>query len=77
MFDLPDLVRFGLGRDPLRAGHQGAAGLWAQQPDGAERLQKKLHADLQDLAELKARILDAALPAAPPTEAAPASAPPA
>lgn len=71
VFDLPDLVRFGLGRDPLRAGHHGAAGLWAQQPDGAERLQKKLHADLLDLAELKARILDAATPA---TDAAPASA---
>lgn len=76
VFDLPDLVRFGLGHDPLRAGHHGAAGLWAQQPDGAEQLRKKLHADLVDLAELKARILDAAMPAAESAAAAPAAAKP-
>ncbi|MBM3975273.1 MAG: TM0106 family RecB-like putative nuclease [Planctomycetes bacterium] len=81
VFDLPDLVRFGLGRDPLRAGHHGAAGLWAQQADGSERLRAKLHTDLLDLAELKARILDAAMPvaeaAAPAAAMAPAAKPPA
>lgn len=65
VFGLADLVRFGLGRDPLRAGHAGAAALWALAPDGAERLRAKLHADLVDLAALKAQILDAAATAVP------------
>lgn len=59
VFGLGDLVKFGLGRDPLRAGHAGAAALWLGAPDGAERLRAKLHADLLDLAALKAQILDA------------------
>jgi predicted RecB family nuclease len=76
VFDLADLVRFGLGRDPLRAGHAGEAGLWAAQPDGAARLQAKLQADLQDLAALKAQMLDAgSRPAAAPAAPAPAAAP--
>jgi predicted RecB family nuclease len=65
VFGLADFVRQGLGRDPLRAGHAGAAALWATQADGDERLRAKLHADLLDLAALKARLLDAA-----PTDAA-------
>jgi predicted RecB family nuclease len=60
VFGLADLVQFTLGRDPLRAGHHGAAAAWAQLPDGAERLRNKLLADLQDLAALKAAVLDAA-----------------
>jgi uncharacterized protein len=68
VFDLADLVRVGLGRDPLRAGHAGAAGMWASEPDGAARLAAKLRADLDDLAELKARLLDThAAPPPPPT----------
>lgn len=59
VFDLADFVRVGLGRDPLRAGHPGAAGMWVDQPDGTARLQAKLHADLLDLAALQARLLDA------------------
>jgi hypothetical protein len=58
VFGLADLVRLGLGRDPLRAGHAGAAALWMDLPDGPERLRAKLHADLQDLAALKSAILD-------------------
>jgi hypothetical protein len=34
--------------------------MWLTGDDGAERLRAKLHADLQDLAALKAAILDAA-----------------
>ncbi|HEX5053317.1 MAG TPA: TM0106 family RecB-like putative nuclease [Planctomycetota bacterium] len=60
VFGLGDLVREGLGRDPLRAGHAGAAALWATLPDGELRLRDKLRADLEDLAALKAQILDAA-----------------
>jgi predicted RecB family nuclease len=73
VFGLADLVRTALGRDPLRAGHAGAAASWLLLPDGAGRLQAKLHSDLRDLAALKATILDAA-----PTElaAAEACAPP-
>ncbi len=59
VFGLADLVRHGLGRDPLRAGHAGAAALWAAAPDGEGRLRDKLAADLADLAALKAAILDA------------------
>jgi hypothetical protein len=71
VFGLADLVRHGLGRDPLRAGHAGAAALWTTLPDGDERLRAKLRADLEDLAELKARVLDAPA-AAPAPLAAPA-----
>ena len=60
VFGLADMVRAALGRDPLRAGHAGAAASWTALPDGAERLRRKLHADLQDLAALKVAILDAA-----------------
>lgn len=67
VFGLADLVRHGLAREPLRAGHAGAAALWLTQPDADQRLRDKLHADLQDLAALKATILDAAASAAPPT----------
>lgn len=60
VFGLADLVRHGLGRDPLRAGHPGAAAIWAALPDGASRLRGKLREDLLDLAALKTHILDAA-----------------
>ncbi|MBL9077252.1 MAG: TM0106 family RecB-like putative nuclease [Planctomycetes bacterium] len=60
VFGLADLVRHGLDRDPLRAGHAGAAAMWTAEPDGHERLGAKLRADLLDLAALKAVILDAA-----------------
>ncbi|MFY9344254.1 MAG: TM0106 family RecB-like putative nuclease [Planctomycetota bacterium] len=69
VFGLGDYVRFGLGGDPLRAGHPGAAAMWAATPDREERLRQKLHADLLDLAALKAEILDAA-PTPVATEAA-------
>lgn len=59
VFSLADLVRHALGRDPLRAGHPGAAALWASRPDGDERLVAKLRADLLDLAALRAHVLDA------------------
>ena len=60
VFGLADFVREGLGRDPLRAGHAGAAAMWVGQPDGEARLREKLRTDLADLAALKAAILDAA-----------------
>jgi hypothetical protein len=59
VFGLGDLVQFGLGVDPLRAGYAGAAAMWTTLPDASERLQAKLRADLFDLAALKAAILDA------------------
>lgn len=59
VFGLADLVACALDRDPLRAGHAGAAAMWGTLPDGAERLQAKLRADLEDLAALKVAILDA------------------
>jgi uncharacterized protein len=59
VFGLADFVRHGLGRDPLRAGHAGAAAMWTTLPDAEQRLREKLHADLLDLAALKAGILDA------------------
>lgn len=64
VFGLPDFVACVLGTDPMRAGHAAAAASWATMPDGAERLRAKVHADLLDLAALKAAILDAA-PTAP------------
>jgi uncharacterized protein len=69
-FGLADLVRSGLGRDPLRAGHAGEAAIWATLPDGMSRLQAKLQSDLQDLAALKAAIVDAAPSASRPAAAA-------
>lgn len=59
VFGLADFVREALGRDPLRAGHAMAAASWSGLPDREARLRDKLHADLQDLAALKAAILDA------------------
>ena len=56
---LPDFVQHGLGRDPLRAGHAGAAAMWLLEDDGAKRLEDKLRTDLLDLAALKTQILDA------------------
>lgn len=62
VFGLLDFVQFGLQRDALRAGHPGAAALWARGDDGDERLRQKLETDLRDLAGLIAAILEA-----PPT----------
>lgn len=59
VFGLADFVRFGLGRDPLRAGHAGAAAMWTTLPDAEPRLREKVRTDLLDLAALKAEILDA------------------
>jgi len=56
---LPDFVRYGLGRDPLRAGHASAAAMWVEAEGGDGQLTEKLRADLLDLAALKAEILDA------------------
>ena len=56
---LPDFVKHGLGKDPLRAGHAGAAAMWTGEDDGDARFKEKLRADLLDLAALKAEILDA------------------
>ena len=64
VFGLADLVRTALRRDPLRAGHAGEAAMWVAEPDAAARLAAKLRADLQDLAALMARVLDAAPSAA-------------
>jgi hypothetical protein len=48
--------------------------MWAGERDGAARLAAKLRADLDDLAELKARLLDThAAPPPPPTAAAAAA----
>jgi len=60
VFGLGDFVREGLGRDPMRAGHAGAAAMWVTMPDGEARLREKLRVDLMDLAALKAAVLDAA-----------------
>ena len=57
---LADFVTLGLGRDPYRAGHPGAAAMWTDLPDARERLEAKLRVDLLDLAALKSGILDAA-----------------
>lgn len=56
---LADFVAHGLGRDPHRNGHAGAAAMWTLEPDGDERLVRKLRGDLLDLAALKREILDA------------------
>jgi len=57
---LSDFVKHGIGRDPLRAGHPGAAAMWMLEEHGDARLEAKLRTDLLDLAALKADILDAA-----------------
>jgi predicted RecB family nuclease len=72
-WSLADYVRLALGRDPLRAGHAGAAAMWLELPDRDERLLAKLRADLDDLAALKQRLLDAT-PAKDRGEAASAAA---
>jgi predicted RecB family nuclease len=77
VFGLADLVRCGLGRDPLRAGHAGAAAMWTGLPDGDERLLAKLRADLDDLAALKTAILDAAPTVLAETEVSPVAPQPA
>lgn len=63
VFGLDDYVRLGLGKDPLRAGHAGAAAIWATLPDGDDRMREKLRSDLVDLAALRAEILEAPRPA--------------
>jgi len=73
VFGLPDFVQFGLRRDPLRAGHAGAAAMWLALPDGAARLRQKLEQDLHDLAALHAAVLEAA--PTPPAAADPAALP--
>ena len=55
---LADLVRHGLGRDPYRHGHHGAAAMWLDEPDAEARLVQKARADLDDLLALKLRLLD-------------------
>lgn len=66
VFALADFVRTALGRDPLRAGHPGAAAMWLQEPDGEQKLVAKATADLHDLAALVRVVLHAA-PASPET----------
>jgi len=56
---LADFVRHGLGRDPHRFGHAGAAAMWVDQPDGEQRLAEKARGDLADLAALTQQILGA------------------
>ena len=56
---LEDFVQHGLGRDPHRHGHAGAAAMWCQESDSEARLTTKLEGDLRDMADLKAAILDA------------------
>jgi predicted RecB family nuclease len=58
VYGLADFVQHGLGRDPFRAGHSGAAAIWAAEDAGHEKLMAKVRADLDDLAALKQRILD-------------------
>jgi len=59
IFGLAEHVRFGLGRDPHRAGNGRAAALWASEDEdgGAARLEAKGRADLLDLAALRRRFL--------------------
>jgi predicted RecB family nuclease len=68
-FGLPDYVRHGLGRDPHRAGHAGAAAMWAGEADAAARFAAKLRSDLHDLAALRERVLEAAPTADPAADA--------
>lgn len=60
---LAELVRHGLGRDPYRAGHPGAAAMWLSEAGGEQRLVHKARADLDDLLALKQRLLDGNLAA--------------
>lgn len=60
---LEDFVQHGLRRDPHRYGHAAAAAMWCEQGDSAPRLAAKLEGDLRDMADLKAAILDAPVPA--------------
>ncbi|HEX6812230.1 MAG TPA: TM0106 family RecB-like putative nuclease [Planctomycetota bacterium] len=60
VFGLGDFVREALARDPMRAGHAGAAAMWTSMPDAEARLREKLRTDLMDLAALKASVLEAA-----------------
>jgi uncharacterized protein len=75
VFGLADYVRHGLGRDPWRAGHAGAAALWASAPDGQAKLAAKVRADLQDLAALVDHVLEGEVVAAPVATAPAAAAP--
>ncbi|MGE3173856.1 MAG: TM0106 family RecB-like putative nuclease [Planctomycetota bacterium] len=69
VFTLADFVRAGLGRDPHRAGHVGAAAMWlggagegggdGDGADAAQKLVAKVGADLHDLAALMHRVLGA------------------
>lgn len=57
VFGLADLVRFGLGRDPRRAGEALDAARWLTLPDANLRCEAKLRADCDDLAALVAQLL--------------------
>ena len=59
LFALSDFVRVLLRREPLRHGHAGEAAMWAE-AGLDERLAQKARADIEDLFDLKRRILDAA-----------------
>lgn len=59
LFALSDFVRVLLRREPLRHGHAGEAAMWAE-AGLDERLAQKARADIEDLLDLKRRILDAA-----------------
>lgn len=56
VFTFGDLVRRGLGRDPWRHGHPGECAMWTG-ADARERLSRKGHGDLEDLAALVERFL--------------------
>lgn len=56
---LQDFVQHGLGRDPHRHGHAGAAAMWCEEGDAEAQLVAKLEGDLRDMADLKATVLDA------------------
>jgi predicted RecB family nuclease len=58
VFGLGDHVRLGLAEDPDRAGHAGAAPLWAGTPEGEAWLTEKGSSDLGDLARLHAKFLE-------------------
>jgi predicted RecB family nuclease len=60
---LQDLVRHGLQRDPLRAGHPGECAMWCELPDARRRLATKGRADLDDLRELVEQFLPEPQPA--------------
>ena len=52
-------MQHGLGRDPHRHGHAGAAAMWCEEGDAEAQLVAKLEGDLRDMADLKATVLDA------------------